>query len=131
MLYRKIPKNGDELSILAYGCMRLPQLSGKIDAARAERQLHSAIDCGVNYVDTAYVYHNGESEVFVGKALANGYREKVKLATKLPPWMVKNKGDMHRRLNEQLEKLQTDHIDYYLMHSLVDFRISLILSTTP
>ena len=119
MLYRKIPKNGDELSILGFGCMRLPVKEGKIDEERAAQQVHYAIDHGVNYIDTAWPYHMGESEPFLGRALAGGYREKVKLATKLPSWTVKSREDMDRILNAQLEKLRTDHIDYYLVHGLV------------
>jgi predicted aldo/keto reductase-like oxidoreductase len=120
MLYRKNPKNGDELSILGFGCMRLPvKEDGTIDEERATRQVRYAIDHGVNYVDTAWPYHMEQSEPFLGRALADGYREKVKLATKLPSWMVKSREDMDLFLNSQLDKLNTDHIDYYLIHSLV------------
>jgi uncharacterized protein len=120
MLYRKMPKNGDELSILGFGCMRLPVMeNGTIDEKRAISQVRYAIDHGVNYVDTAWPYHMGESEPFLGRALASGYREKVKIATKLPSWMIKSREDMDLFLNAQLEKLNTDHIDYYLIHSLV------------
>ena len=119
MLYRKILKNGDELSILGFGCMRLPIKEGKIDEERAAQQVRFAIDHGVDYIDTAWPYHMGESEPFLGRALAGGYREKVKLATKLPSWTVKSREDMDRILNAQLEKLRTDHIDYYLVHGLV------------
>ena len=91
MLYRKIQKTGDELSILGFGCMRLAQKDGHIDEARATRQVRYAIDHGVNYIDTAWPYHGGESEPFVGRALAGGYRERVKLATKLPAWLVKSR----------------------------------------
>ncbi len=119
MLYRKIPKNGDELSILGFGCMRLPLKEGKIDEERATKQVRYAIDHGVNYIDTAWPYHMGESEPFLGRTLADGYREKVKVATKLPSWTVKSQEDMDRILNAQLERLRTDHIDYYLVHGLV------------
>jgi predicted aldo/keto reductase-like oxidoreductase len=120
MLYRKMPKNGDELSILGFGCMRLPvKEDGSIDEERAARQLRYAIDHGVNYVDTAWPYHGGQSEPFLGRALAGGYREKIKLATKLPSWLVNSREDMDRFLNSQLEKLNTDHIDYYLIHALL------------
>jgi predicted aldo/keto reductase-like oxidoreductase len=120
VLYRRVPKNGDELSILGFGCMRLPVKEDySIDEERATRQLRYTIDHGVNYVDTAWPYHNELSEPFVGRALADGYREKVKLATKLPSWLVNNQEDMDRLLNAQLEKLNTDHIDYYLVHALV------------
>ena len=118
MLYRKVPKTGDELSILGFGCMRLPQKDGRIDEERATRQIRHAIDGGVNYVDTAWPYHGGESEPFVGRALAQGYRERVKLATKLPTWLVKTRSDMDRFLDAQLQKLATPRIDYYLVHSL-------------
>ena len=118
MLYRRVPKNGDQLSILGFGCMRLAQKDGAIDEERATRQLRHAIDRGLNYVDTAWPYHAGASEPFVGRALANGYRERVKLATKLPTWLVKSREEMDRYLNLQLERLQTSSIDYYLLHSL-------------
>ncbi|MGA9189759.1 MAG: aldo/keto reductase [Methanosarcina sp.] len=119
MLYRKILKNGDELSILGFGCMRLPvKEDGTIDEERATQQVRYAIDHGVNYIDTAWPYHMGESEPFLGRALAVGYREKVKLATKLPSWLVESREDMDKFLNAQLERLNTDHIDYYLIHGL-------------
>jgi uncharacterized protein len=120
MLYRKVPKTGDELSILGFGCMRLPaNASGNgIDEDRAIRQLRSAIDHGVNYVDTAPAYHFGRSEQILGRALEDGYREKVRVATKLPPWSVRSRSDMDRILSGQLATLKTDHIDYYLLHSL-------------
>ncbi len=131
MQYRKVPKNGDELSILGYGCMRLPVIDGKIDEPRAIRQIRSAIDRGVNYVDTAWTYHGGESETLLGKALKDGYRPRVKLATKLPSFLAKSREDMDRYLDVQLKRLDTDHIDYYLVHALsgplweamVNFRI--------
>ncbi|MFA4859346.1 aldo/keto reductase [Methanoregula sp.] len=120
MLYRKIPRSGDELSILGFGCMRLPMNpDGSIDEERATRQVRYAIDQGVNYVDSAWPYHMGESEPFLGRALADGYRKKVNLATKLPSWLIKSREDMDTYLNAQLEKLRTDHIDYYLIHALV------------
>ncbi len=120
MLYRKVPQTGDDLSILGFGCMRLPAKTGGtgIDEERAIRQLRYAIDHGVNYVDTAPAYHFGKSEQILGRALGGGYREKVRLATKLPPWSVRARGDMDRILNSQLAALKTDHIDYYLLHSL-------------
>lgn len=118
MLYRKMPKNGDELSILGFGCMRLPVKDGSIDEERATAQVRHAIDQGVNYIDTAWTYHAGESENFVGRVLQDGYREKVRLATKLPTYLVNSPEDPDRFLNTQLEKLRTDHIDYYLLHTL-------------
>jgi len=118
MQYRIMPKNGDALSVLGFGCMRLPLKDGKIDEPRAIRQIRGAIGQGVNYVDTAWPYHAGESELLLGKALRDGYRSRVKLATKLPSWMIKGRADMDRFLAAQLKKLETDHIDYYLLHSL-------------
>lgn len=119
MLYRTMPRTGDSVSILGFGCMRFPlDAEGKIDEPRSTEMLHSAIDRGVNYIDTAWPYHGGESEPVVGRALEGGYREKVFLATKLPTWMVETSSDMDRLLDEQLKKLRTDHIDYYLLHSL-------------
>ena len=108
------------LSILGFGCMRLPVTKdGNIDENQATDMLRYAIDHGVNYVDTAYPYHNGESEPFVGRALQGEYREKVNLATKLPSWLIKSRADMDRYLDEQLKRLQTDHIDFYLVHGLM------------
>jgi uncharacterized protein len=123
MLYREMKKAGDELSILGFGCMRLPQKkgspgSGKIDEARATRQILHAIEQGVNYFDTAMPYHMGGSEPFLGRALAGGYRDKIKLATKLPPWSVKVRSDMDQLLKVQLANLRTEWIDYYLVHAL-------------
>jgi len=113
-----MPKTDDQLSILGFGCMRLPSTDGKIDEARAIAQIRSSIDKGVNYVDTAWPYHGGASEPLLGKALKDGYREKVKVATKLPSWLLESHEDMDTILNAQLERLQTDHIDYYLVHAL-------------
>jgi len=119
MLYRTVPKNGDQLSALGFGCMRLPTTDeGKIDEPRAIRQIRSAIDRGVNYVDTAWPYHAGESELLLGRALTDGYRDKVKIATKLPARMVNACKEMDHYLNAQLEKLNTAYIDYYLLHGL-------------
>ena len=119
MLYREVPKTGDKLSVLGYGAMRLPTKMVGVDEDKAKQQMHSAIDRGVNYIDTAYPYHNGKSEEIVGRILAeDNYRQKVKLATKLPHWKTESKEEMHKILDEQLEKLQTDYIDYYLVHNL-------------
>jgi predicted aldo/keto reductase-like oxidoreductase len=120
MLYRRMKKVAPDLSILGFGCMRLPTTkSGHIDEKQASEMLRYAIDHGVNYVDTAYPYHNGESEPFIGSALQGGYREKVNLATKLPSWLIKSRADMDRYLDEQLRRLKTDHIDFYLVHGLM------------
>lgn len=119
MLYRTMPKNGDQLSILGFGCMRMPMdKSGAIDQDRAISQIRSAVDRGVNYLDTAWPYHGGYSEGLLGQALKDGYREKVKIATKLPSWLIKTREDMDDYLNRQLERLKTDRIDYYLLHAL-------------
>ncbi|WP_331681660.1 aldo/keto reductase, partial [Romboutsia sp.] len=118
MKYRKLGKTNEEVSILGFGCMRFPQKDGKIDETKSLEMVRYAIDNGVNYIDTAYPYHNGESETFVGKALKDGYREKVKLATKLPSWLINTRQDMDKYINEQLEKLQTNVIDFYLIHNL-------------
>ncbi len=121
MRYRAFGKAGFEASVLGFGCMRLPVIGGdpaRIDEPLATRMLHSAIDAGVNYVDTAYGYHKGESERFVGRALKGEWRRKVHLATKMPMWKIESAADFDPILNEQLEKLQTDHIDCYLLHGL-------------
>ena len=99
MLYRKVKSNGDELSILGFGCMRLPQKKGtpgdgKIDEERAREQILYAIDNGVNYFDTAMPYHMGASELFLGKVFTNGVRDKSKLATKIPHFHVNEPEDM-------------------------------------
>jgi predicted aldo/keto reductase-like oxidoreductase len=99
--------------------MRLPLTGeGRIDEPRAIRQVRGAIDRGVNYIDTAWPYHAGESERFLGRALTDGYRDRVRIATKLPSWMIRTRDDMDHYLNAQLEKLGTDRIDYYLLHAL-------------
>ena len=119
MLYRKFGNADVKVSILGFGCMRLPVIDGKedqIDEEEATRMIEFAIERGVNYFDTAYPYHAGMSEPFVGRVLANGLRDKVFLATKLPLWLVETREDMDRFLEDQLERLQTDHIDFYLMH---------------
>ena len=122
MLYRTMPKIHEELSILGMGCMRLP-LTDKddpksIDEPQSIEMIRYAIDHGVNYIDTAYPYHGGESEPFVGRALKDGYREKVYLASKLPSWLIQTREDMEKYLNEQLERLDTPIIDFYMLHGL-------------
>jgi hypothetical protein len=127
MLFRDFGKTGERVSILGFGCMRLPVVGGRrecIDIPLATEMLRYALDQGVNYVDTAFPYHGtsfespGESEAFVGGALAGGYREKVLLATKLPRWVVRSRADMDRILAGQLERLRSDQIDCYLVHGL-------------
>jgi predicted aldo/keto reductase-like oxidoreductase len=98
--------------------MRLPSIKEGIDEERARKQILHAIDQGVNYLDTAYPYHLGKSEPFLGRILKDGYRDKVKLATKLPHWSVEKAEDMDRLFNSQLERLNTDRIEYYLIHGL-------------
>lgn len=120
MNYRINPKNGDKLSILGYGCMRFPTKGNAIDEIEAERHLLSAIERGVNYFDTAYIYHRGKSESFLGKVLAKGYRDQVKIATKLAHYMIRTSADIEKMFATQLERLQTDRIDYYLIHMLCD-----------
>ncbi len=121
MKYRPLGRDNVPVSVLGYGCMRLPLIDNdysRIDDEKAEMQLRYAIDHGINYVDTAYGYHGGNSETFLAKALGDGYREKVLLATKMPSWLIKEKADLERILAEQLAKLNTDHIDFYLLHAL-------------
>lgn len=116
---RKLENLGIETSLLGFGCMRFPVTAeGKIDEPEAERMLDKAIAAGVNYIDTAYPYHNGDSEPFVGRVLKKYDRHSFYLATKLPCWNVSKKEDAERIFEEQLTRLQTDYIDFYLMHAL-------------
>ncbi len=119
MELRKMEKLGIETSLLGFGCMRFPtNTEGKIDREKAQEMLDKAIAAGVNYIDTAYPYHNGESELFVGEALKKYDRASYYLATKLPVWFVKSVEDVDKYFNEQLEKLQTDYVDFYLLHAM-------------
>jgi predicted aldo/keto reductase-like oxidoreductase len=127
MKHKTFGKTGLQVSSLGFGCMRLPVIgkdNSRIDEQHAMRMVRHAIDHGINYFDTAYPYHGfdfskgGASEPFLAKALKNGYREKVYLATKLPSWLVHSREDMDRLLNEQLERLDTGAIDFYLLHGL-------------
>jgi uncharacterized protein len=137
LLYRKLGKTGENVSILGFGCMRLPILGGNpenINEPLATEMLNHAIDEGVNYIDTAYPYHGssahsgGMSEIFVGNALKE-YREDVFLSTKMPSWLVQKKEDLNFFLDEQLKRLQTDRIDFYLLHGLhQDFWQALVLA---
>lgn len=115
MLTKKNIKNSDELSILGFGCMRLPS-----DEDAAIKLIRDAIEKGVNYFDTAYIYKAGKNEVVLGNALSGGYREKVKIATKLPPYMVNSLDAAKKIFATQLSRLQTSYIDYYLIHMLTD-----------
>ena len=129
MLYRKLGKTGCEVSILGFGCMRLPIKDSDqrtadrfdpkkfIDEEKAIQLIHYAKAQGINYFDTAYPYHGGKSEPLLGKAL-QGYREKVLIATKLPTWIVKGAEDFDKFLNEQLQRLETHYVDFYLLHGL-------------
>ena len=129
MLYRNLGKTNLNVSILGFGCMRLPiqNRSGSsseildpnkvINEEEARKMIQYAIDHGVNYFDTAYPYHSGKSEPLLGRAL-RGNRDKVMIATKLPVWLVKEEKDFERFLGEQLKRLETDHLDVYLLHGL-------------
>ena len=118
MQYRK-DRYGNPISVLGYGCMRFTQTAGKIDIAKAEKEILEAFHGGVNYFDTAYVYPG--SEAALGEILArNGIREQVHIATKLPHYLLKKPEDLDRCFSEELRRLKTDHVDYYLMHMLTD-----------
>ncbi len=120
MQYRDFGKTGEKVSALGFGCMRLPTLQNlthSIDEPEAMRIVREGIDCGINYIDTAFFYHNGKSESFVGKALRDGYRDKVLLATKSPFGGFKFGFEFDKILDTQLKRLQTDHIDMYLLHA--------------
>ena len=120
MQYRRFGELDFQASALGFGCMRLPTKGGRknIVEEEATRMVRYAIDHGVNYLDTGYPYHGGNSERFLGRALKDGYREKITLATKLPCRMVEGADDFERFLNEQLGRLQIEHIDIYLLHGL-------------
>ena len=120
MQYRRFGKLDWKVSALGFGAMRLPFIGShdNIDEPEATRMVRWAIDHGVNYLDTAYPYHGGNSESFVGRVLQDGYREKVHLATKLRADFVTTADDFDRIFNEQMEKLQTEYVDFYLLHGL-------------
>ena len=121
MFERNFPAANHAVSALGMGCMRMPtrnEEGNPIDRPEAIRLIRHLIDNGVTYVDTAYGYHDGNSEGLVGEALKDGYRERVTLATKLPVWLVSERADMEKLLDEQLARLQTDHVDVYLAHAL-------------
>ncbi len=126
MKYRKMGSLNWEVSALGFGAMRLPMKDRvNVDEEEAIKMIRYAIDNGVNYVDTAYPYHMGQSEVIVGKALKNGYREKVTLTTKSPIWFLKTREDFDKYLNEQIDRLQTNP-DIYLFHGLTKERLEKI-----
>ena len=116
MQKRLIKKTGDEISALGFGAMRLPLKNGKIDRVKAKELIYHAIDSGVNFIDTAYLY--GDSESFLGEIITPEIRPKVKICTKLPSINVRKYEDMEKFLSEQLERLRTDYIDYYLIHAV-------------
>lgn len=127
MEYRTFGNTGIGISLLGFGCMRLPVLDNdvtRIDEEEATEMVHHAVRMGVNYFDTAYPYHSaspaegGASEPFLGRALKGGYREKVHVATKLPSWLVQRPADMDRFLDLQMMRLDSGPIDFYLLHSL-------------
>jgi uncharacterized protein len=118
MNYRSFGRLEYRPSALGFGCMRFPSKDGKVDEAEAIRMLRRGIDAGVNYLDTAYPYHDGQSERIVGAAIRDGYREKVKVVTKMPTWLVKTADDFDRLLDEQLGRLGLPSVDFYLLHSI-------------
>ncbi len=119
MQYRTNQKNGEELSVLGFGCMRFTRKNGAIDQEKAESEMKRAFDLGVNYFDTAYLYSG--SEECLGKFLQHyGLRNQVRIATKLPQYLVKKEQDIERYFAEELGRLKTDYVDYYLMHMLND-----------
>lgn len=120
---KRIFKNiGEEISLLGFGCMRLPTVDGddsKIDFEKAQQAIDTAYKSGVNYFDTAYGYHGGESENFVGKAICSKYpRDTFFLADKMPPWFIKKDGDVEKIFEQQLKKCRTPYFDFYLEHAL-------------
>jgi len=119
MEYKHIASMKDRPSLLGFGCMRFPTTEhGEIDEMEAEKMLDTAIAAGVNYIDTAFPYHNGNSEPFVGRVLKKYPRDRIYLATKLPVWMVNSEADVKKMFAEQCKRLQTDYIDFYLLHAL-------------
>jgi predicted aldo/keto reductase-like oxidoreductase len=124
---RKFGKLDFKVSALGFGAMRFPEKNGSIEEEESSRMLYYAIDNGVNYIDTAWSYHKEMSERFVGKTLHGRYRGKVNLATKLPCWLIEKQSDCDTYLNEQLKRLKTDHIEFYLLHGLFSTRWQQVL----
>ena len=119
MEHRTFEKLGVSPSLLGFGCMRFPKKQDEtIDEAEAEKMIDKAMAAGVTYIDTAYPYHNGESEPFVGRVLKKYDRNSFFLATKLPVWLVEKKEDAEKFLQEQLERLDVEYVDFYLMHAM-------------
>ena len=118
MQYRK-DKQGNDLSALGFGCMRFPRKDGRIDLGETEREILEAVELGVNYFDTAYIY--GGSEEALGEIVErNALRDKIRIATKLPQYLVSKNASLDKYFAEQLKRLRTDRVDYYLMHHLTD-----------
>jgi predicted aldo/keto reductase-like oxidoreductase len=122
MQYRNFGKTGKKLSVLGFGAMRLPLIDksnpGSIDVKKSIQMIRYAIDHGLNYIDTAYPYHSGQSENLVAKVIENGYRQRTNIADKLPCWQVNTTDDFDRLFKEQLKKLDQPDIDFYLLHAL-------------
>ena len=117
MQYR-LDKYGNELSALGFGCLRFPQKNGRIDMDATRAQIALAVEQGVNYFDTAYVYPG--SEAALGEILeSEGLREKVNIATKLPHYLIKSRAGLEKMFREELKRLRTDHVEYYLMHMML------------
>ena len=123
MKYRS-NKYGEDISILGFGCMRFTRKGSGIDIDKAEKEILQAAEAGVNYFDTAYIYPG--SEACLGEVLSRnpGLREKINIATKLPQYLIKSRNAIDRYFDEELERLHTDHVDYYLMHMLTDLKAS-------
>lgn len=120
MQYRN-DKYGNKISVLGYGCMRFSQKAGRVELEKTEKEILAAFEAGVNYYDTAYIYPG--SEAALGEILErNQIRDKVNIATKLPHYMIKSKDDAEKYFREELRRLRTDHVDYYLMHMLTDVK---------
>ena len=120
MQYRN-DKYGNKISVLGYGCMRFSQKAGRVELEKTEKEILAAYEAGVNYYDTAYIYPG--SEAALGEILErNQIRDKVNIATKLPHYMIKSKDDAEKYFREELRRLRTDHVDYYLMHMLTDVK---------
>jgi uncharacterized protein len=118
MQYRSFGKLDYKPSALGFGCMRFPYKDGQVDEEESIRMLRRGIDRGINYLDTAYPYHEGKSEGIVGVAIKEGYREKVKIVTKMPTWLAKSRADFDRLLDEQLGRLDLSGVDFYLLHAI-------------
>jgi predicted aldo/keto reductase-like oxidoreductase len=124
MKYRRMGRTGPKVSVLGFGCMRFPTLSGRpsyygrVDEEETQRMLHAALEKGVDYFDTAYNYHGGRSEAILGRFLKTVDRARVLVATKLPGWCVKKPSDFRRIFRTQLRRLQTETVDFYLLHAM-------------